>query len=115
MAKIGAAEARHCPRLVRRVMDLERGRGVRPDNRAAARRSHMTSDADERVAVDTAMLLAAMLLGPGAGGDADIWVSVEQVHEPIAPGPRLRDYQKEYKFRRHRVGGGDLCENQTVS
>ena len=28
MAKIGAAEARHCPRLVRRVMDLERGRGV---------------------------------------------------------------------------------------
>ena len=42
--------------------------------------------------------------GGGAGGDADVRMRVEQVHEPVAPGPRLRDQQEEL-FRRRRGGG----------
>ena len=38
---------------------------------------------------------------------------VEQVHEPIAPGPRLRDQQEELFRRRHRrVRGGVQDEPQ---
>ena len=53
------------------------------------------------------MFVATAFLGPTAGGDAHIWMRVEQVHEPVAPGPRLRNQQEELFRRRHRrVRGG---------
>ena len=50
------------------------------------------------------MFVATAFLGPTAGGDADVRMRVEQIYEPVAPGPRLRD-QEEELFRRRRGGG----------
>ena len=70
------------------------GKGARA--RATALVGPKTARARARATakMPSAMFVTAMFFGPGAGGDADVRMCVEQVHKPIAPGSRLRDQEE---------------------